>query len=292
VNKVLLYAPGNDEGKQIMENILDELQIRDLWHLEPVQTTDASLTSSYLTEVLTNGLRMARTKYQDMSAPAPVVFMGMDCPHLPLDEIVTALSPSSSSSVAASASMSSPSLVSYPSPCAATDHPSASTRSGMDVVAHICPAADGGWVMLSVPPEIPTDVPFANVKWSHSLTALSQIKALTDVVLLNEQAKDGIFVSGCVVRVGRVMSDIDEPEDVLGLVSRLNSFQQNTKGLNDATALSTMENFYPSSSFDLLTQPSKVASLHPIVSSMGSHTGFCRYSRKVLLEMGFLTASN
>jgi 2-phospho-L-lactate guanylyltransferase (CobY/MobA/RfbA family) len=97
-----------------------------------------------------------------------VVFLGMDAPEVPVEEIITALT--------------------------------------TPTHAVLCPAEDGGYGMLSVPPHAPCPQIFQNIPWSQSLTAVSQLKALTDCDIN--------------VRLGRLMHDMDEPEDVQKLVQR------------------------------------------------------------------------
>ena len=69
--------------------------------------------------------------------------------------------------------------------------------------AYICPATDGGYVMLSVPRVIPVGV-FDGVEWSSHNTCISQIQALRRI--------------GMTVRVGHTFHDIDESEDLGKLV--------------------------------------------------------------------------
>jgi hypothetical protein len=73
--------------------------------------------------------------------------------------------------------------------------------------AHLCPANDGGYGLLSVPRHAPSMGIFSGVRWSRPLAAMSQLKALTD--------------RGVDVSVGSLMFDVDEPEDVRDLVARL-----------------------------------------------------------------------
>jgi hypothetical protein len=61
--------------------------------------------------------------------------------------------------------------------------------------------------MLCVPASADADLIFKDVLWSQPLTAVSQIKALTDCNI--------------VVKLGRLMHDVDEPEDVEQLCERL-----------------------------------------------------------------------
>ena len=108
----------------------------------------------------------------------PVMFLGMDAPELPLSEMVYALREATSSS-------------------------EGEVRVAR---AYLCPAADGGYGMLCVPPSAPPDI-FDGVRWSDKHTALSQLKAITDL--------------GIDVKLGAVMHDIDEPDDVFELAKRL-----------------------------------------------------------------------
>jgi hypothetical protein len=89
--------------------------------------------------------------------------------------------------------------------------------------ARLRSAADGGYGMLSVPGHAPANAVFRGVRWSDPLTTVSQIKALTDVVV------NGVHVN---VRLERWMHDIDEADDVLALCERLRKSDQ---GHNDAS---------------------------------------------------------
>ena len=168
VPKILLYAPGNMDGWNCMSEILLELRLFKEWVLVPmVDDISSSLTSSDLGTKLSAGLIKART----FSGAGGVIFVGMDSPELPLDEIQHAL---------------------------------------YQAVAHntafLCPAQDGGYGMLCVPPSAPLSI-FQGVQWSHPLTAVSQLKALTDVNIP--------------IILGRLMYDVDEPMDVHLLAKRL-----------------------------------------------------------------------
>ena len=65
--------------------------------------------------------------------------------------------------------------------------------------AYICPATDGGYVMLCLPGAVPSGV-FDDVEWSSQNTCISQIQALRR--------------SGVTVRVGPTFHDIDTPADI------------------------------------------------------------------------------
>jgi len=83
------------------------------------------------------------------------------------------------------------------------------------VQAHICPSIDGGYGMICVSNQAPAAI-FDNVRWSCSLTLASQLKALGDA---------GVKY----IRVGKLMQDIDEPQDVLDLADRLCKLRNNNQ---------------------------------------------------------------
>mmetsp|Transcript_12666 Transcript_12666/g.34949 ORF Transcript_12666/g.34949 Transcript_12666/m.34949 type:complete len:308 (-) Transcript_12666:51-974(-) len=183
--KVLLYAPGNDDGLAIMKGIMASINLAVLstgeerqqnadasWTLLPMHST--VLQSSALSAILSDALRRVR----DLIDPdGSVVFLGMDAPELPLDDIARALGQSHGGD-------------------------EATPRKAI-----LCPASDGGYGMLSVPSQADTVLTFERVLWSHPLTALCQIKALTD--------------QGIQVALGKLMHDIDEPQDLDQLMQRV-----------------------------------------------------------------------
>jgi glycosyltransferase A (GT-A) superfamily protein (DUF2064 family) len=148
--------------------------------LSSLNTTAATCSSSSTTTLF---------PYYD-----PVVFLGMDAPELALDEICAALAPDSRTT------------------------------------AVLCPAQDGGYGMLSIPGNVLASSSsssslddddddaaaaaathtaiFASMLWSHPLTAICQIKALTDAGVAS-------------IRIGKLMHDVDEPSDVVALARRL-----------------------------------------------------------------------
>mmetsp|Transcript_10724 Transcript_10724/g.25556 ORF Transcript_10724/g.25556 Transcript_10724/m.25556 type:complete len:392 (-) Transcript_10724:68-1243(-) len=247
VNKVLLYAPGNDDGLQRMKAILDELSVpyhggnetldrqqrsRDenqavaancarKWTLLPMMMnsdvgggTDGDLRSSDLGSKLQDALVRARemmmmvmtsggkSEKEDRGGSGSgggVVFLGMDSPVLSLDDIVQGLQ---DSSVVSSSS-------SFHNQAYSSSHTTTTTTSTTtpQLSAMLCPADDGGYGVLCVPPTADPSVTFQDVYWSHPLTAISQIKALTD--------------QGIMVKIGKCMNDIDEPDDVRALCKRL-----------------------------------------------------------------------
>jgi len=166
ISKILLYAPSDDEGLNIMKSVLAELGLHQ-WKLRPMISTD--LRSSDLGSILETALDKAREECANCTPQ--VMFLGMDAPALPLEDIALAFSPQYQDK------------------------------------AVICPADDGGWGMLCVPPKAVSRATFSKMYWSHHLTGVSQIKALTD--------------QGILVQVGKMMHDMDEPEDVQRLVERI-----------------------------------------------------------------------
>mmetsp|Transcript_29177 Transcript_29177/g.48223 ORF Transcript_29177/g.48223 Transcript_29177/m.48223 type:complete len:292 (-) Transcript_29177:1058-1933(-) len=152
--KILYYAPGTEDGRQHMQALLKELAIADSIQLIPMLHGDLHARD------LGNQLQNALTEAKKLTS-GPVMFLGMDSPELPLDEVQEAFS--------------------------FADH------------ATLCPSQDGGYGMLTVPNLTPPTV-FENVLWSHPLTAVSQLKVLSDAHIP--------------IRMGRIMHDMDEPEDV------------------------------------------------------------------------------
>lgn len=165
----------------------------DGWHLLPMlsstngntnahQQSKSDLTSTTLGDKLIDALERSRRllkrrkQYdQDNNNNDAVLFLGMDSPELPIKEIVHGLQ-------------------------------IAHGKSNIGK-AHLCPADDGGYGLLSVPHHAPSSCIFTGVRWSTSLTAVSQLKALSD--------------SNVDVSVGRLMHDIDEAGDVQKLAMRL-----------------------------------------------------------------------
>ncbi|KAG7341206.1 DUF2064 domain containing protein [Nitzschia inconspicua] len=224
VYKVLLFAPETVQSKQIIVDIFQRLHISTVdgtrhnittttttttatinncdtvrsaddlnsssnnWILFPMLEGD--LNASDLGAKLQDALILARAHFQAKTTSAttsdnnqsdggggPVVFLGMDSPILSLQDIITGLQN-------------------------ATKRPTNQCPSAM-----ICPADDGGYGMVCVPSTTDPERTFSNMLWSHPLTAISQIKALTD--------------QNIKVLIGKIMHDIDEPDDVWKLCQYL-----------------------------------------------------------------------
>ncbi len=210
--KVLVYAPGNQDGQERMNTILNELGLGMEWILLPMLSSSSSssksnLKSSDLGTKLADALNRVRELMemghgssnndendheiepsskqsllcQTPTTTGPVVFLGMDSPELPIDEILYAMEIASASS-------------------------SDNSNTNSNGKAYLNPACDGGYGMLCVPPHAPTSI-FHGIRWSNPLTAVSQLKALSD--------------HGIDTVIGSLMDDIDEPDDCINLVKRL-----------------------------------------------------------------------
>jgi glycosyltransferase A (GT-A) superfamily protein (DUF2064 family) len=210
IDQLLFYAPPNQTGCDMMQHIVNTCHdkdgstiisstgsIKDDWTLLPIDnshpnsTTTTTTNNDYesqsnnLSNILSNVVRTGQNRHATI--PTTVILFGMDAPEIPMPELYTIITtPSSSSS-------------SFPT----------TTTS-----AFLCPAYDGGYVMLSIPPMVRQemiDTIFQSVApyWSHPLTAMAQIKALSDV--------------GIATIIGPIVHDIDTPDDVLELIQRLRS---------------------------------------------------------------------
>ena len=204
VLKVLLYAPGDELGRQQMIHLLHKLGLEfyvnhpvmdsdtSPWYLMPTgESGDArSLIKSDLGQLLAHGLTRAREMLAELSNHqygriGSVLFLGMDAPELRLGEIEYALHL-----------------------CSANNRR-----------AYMCPSEDGGYGLICVPPDAPACIFKSGVRWSTSLAAISQAKALTD---------ENIDVT-----FGTMMRDIDVPEDVTKLIGRLRNSDNTDSILGD-----------------------------------------------------------
>ena len=226
-----------------MEVILRDLNLSNEWKLEPM--VSSNLQSTELGFILQHALEEIRRKYLAAhsrnslihhQSPLPgVMFLGMDTPQLPLNDIILALH--------------------------------LATEKG---ICFLCPAQDGGYGMLCLSEWADAEKTFHGIHWSHSLTAVSQLKALTDQHLT--------------VRLGSLMFDVDEPDDVAQLVSRLLPASIST-GLHsqlDKEREANEENFVLFKTVESFGDtPSNLAqSRHPE----------CYYTRKALEKLGQISA--
>ena len=212
---MLVYAPGTKSGELHMVSILQLLKLShytvgvessnenqrvdgvdcsgaDGWHLLPMlssckrkgddpnahktmRASEGDLTSSTLGDKLADALErtrklLARHK-SDRNNSEAVLFLGMDSPELPMEEIIYGLQISSGNSTARQ---------SKHSDIKENDNCQGMTHDVFVGKAHMCPANDGGYGLLSVPKHAPSSRIFSGVRWSNPLTAVSQLKALTD----------------------------------------------------------------------------------------------------------------
>jgi glycosyltransferase A (GT-A) superfamily protein (DUF2064 family) len=236
IHKILLYAPDNAEGLKFMQAILKELGLTELSLVDSSLSTTASttprngwmllpmLSRDLQTSNLGTQLHDALDRARNIEVPdGSVVILGMDAPELPLEDMVRGLQSTNNSAI-------------------------------------LCPAEDGGYGMLCVPPHADSSKTFRGVQWSHSLTEVSQLKALTD--------------QNVVVKLGRLMYDIDEQDDVVKISQRLSQ----KRSSDDAATKSELQELV------LLRLASNCPTeKHDGVSS--SHPE-CRYTKQALAELG------
>ena len=268
VRKILFYAPANDEGLSIMRDILvNELDLPEQhlhnskgntdtagWILLPMnQTSTNNLTATNLGDILTDILKRTRDLQHNSSngeetEKGKVMFLGMDSPELPMEEIVASFR--SSTTICSNKSTDKPSI----------DQNTSESYQAQEM-AVLCPANDGGYGMLCVPSRAPTMAVFQGIRWSNQPTALGQLKALTDC--------------GIPVRLGRLMNDIDEPEDVNALCQRLRSRRKRqVEEQVDTTDAAEVNG-------DVLLKSS--------IRANKIRTGDCRHTTRVLRELGLLS---
>ena len=236
----------------MMQAVLDEFLRIDAsaaaacsnaWTLHPVLSTTANmhdLRSSQLSAILENAVVTARQRRPN----ATVVLLGMDAPELPMAELVAVCSCSNNS-----------------------DHMAAGAA------ALLCPAADGGYGLLSVPSSADAARIFAGVQWSHPLTAVSQLKALTDSF--------GSGISSVIL--GPLVHDIDTPDDVHALVTRLQLPTQQQQPNAGAASSSCC------TADDCLSRPSALVTLSATCVPPSSTLSLsCRHTRQALIKLGLL----
>ena len=229
IPKLLFYAPGNEEGLSIMTNIIQEqLNLKIIEH--SVGNCDKSYSGGWIllpmisrnlqSSNLGDLLEHALERARDITNGS-VAFLGMDSPVIPLDDVVRGLEDDSG--------------------------------------AVLCPADDGGYGMLCVPPNAPSDRIFRNMIWSQSLTGMAQLKSLTDQDIQ--------------VVIGSLMYDIDETEDVKKLCSRLREDTTSSKTTSSSEQEGEMVLYRCSRG-----TAGQIFSRHPL----------CHFTRKALLECGLL----
>jgi len=259
-----------------MQSLLQQHDLADAgWTLEPVdhsenkddaddgdsgQNSSTSTSGSHLTVILRNALRLARRRQQQQqsasrtnptntAAAGTVVFLGMDCPEVPVAELRAAVTRNRSNDTATTSE------------------------------ALLCPAADGGYGMLAV--SLSTNGSneklfgcFDGVPWSHPLTAVAQLKALTD--------------AGCCVTLGPLMHDIDTPDDVTALCERMG-------GSSGAVATTLEQQQQSADDENCLRRPSAWVAAAAAAEDDEDNSIrrrcaalYCQYTKQALKELGRL----
>ena len=165
--KVLVYAPPDATTRANFAALLGELGVAGSWALQPALASTPG-ASADLGALLADAAATCR----EQNGVGRLAFIGMDCPELPPSALETALGDSAEPSV-----------------------------------AHVCPAADGGYTLLALPADAPPAAAFDGVRWSASDTCLSQLAALSRAGLR------------CVV--GPTYADVDDAADLRALRQRL-----------------------------------------------------------------------
>jgi hypothetical protein len=133
----------------------------------------------------------------------------------------------------------------------------------------MCPADDGGYGLLSVPRDAPSSHIFSGVRWSNKLTAVSQLKALSDC---------NIGIS-----IGKMMNDIDEPGDVVRLAQRL-MYSRNSCSSRDDSSSGNVKD-------DVLELPSSEIRGSSRFRDANTNN-VCKYTWEALLDLNMITRSN
>ena len=338
VLKILLYAPSNDEGLEIMKCILDEIHLKytvdqqqqeddndddddddeyqnNRWLLLPMLSKNQNLRSTTLGDILQDALIRARRQLQQLqviqrrrhdAGGGSVIFLGMDSPDsLPLQDIVAGLGilPPPQQQHISNTIMNPPSQ----------SRPISSLNLSPVI---LCPADDGGYGMLCVPSQLDATRIFKDVLWSHPLTAISQLKAITDSISSSSDRTTTTTTitppnTPIVVLIGQLMYDIDEPQDLKSLCQRLQQQlqlvlqqqQENVdcvdddvgKGnkyllLNQCSAFSCSSKSTGSMTTGTATATDDTSTNNgdDVVTTISSTHPTCYYTRQVLMELGLI----
>jgi hypothetical protein len=160
----------------------------------------------------------------------------------------------------------------------------------------MCPADDGGYGMLSLPPAAMSHRVFQGVLWSHPLTAVSQLKALTDQHKDYDESNSSRPPLSATL--GQWMYDIDEPANVHALCQRLLQQQQQQQPPPSSSQLRTSAGNAdrPTSLHNnlVLGQPSAMAvsqqqrqNPDQVQRGQSNHPN-CYYTRQALVDLGVL----
>lgn len=213
-----------------MENILTDIGVssisaRDLdgnnaifekcannWILMPMVSSSktkgsdgkkSDLRSSDLGSKLSNALERIR----NIDKESPIIFLGMDSPELPLDELYNAMK------IAIEKEK-----------------------------AYINPAHDGGYGALCVPKKAPVEI-FEKVRWSTSLTFASQLKALTDNgidTVVGSLMSDIDEEEDVVALASRAQKSIQKPLEQIKEINDRLLYQSQVCGLSSAAKNSVL----------------------------------------------------
>lgn len=133
------------------------------------------------------------------------------------------------------------------------------------ILIRFSPYTTGGYALISIPGHAPSSKVFSGIRWSQPLTAVSQLKALTD--------------SNVDVSIGKMMHDVDEPSDVHELVERLHHYR------NDHTQRNKSEG----QTCDVLTSLSTGSRA---TVSITEPQPFPRHTWKALVDMNLIQKDN
>lgn len=262
------------EELQLVQLPIDHLQDRvgslgdednEGWILLPMISADLNATN--LGHILTDILARTRQQQSQLQMQGNIMFLGMDCPELPLEEILASLFGADGIDANSKEEIECHNTNQIPaSGINSSNKMNANVASSLAAKgsAVLCPASDGGYGMLCVPPQARAEAVFAGIRWSDPLTALGQIKALTDCNIP--------------VRLGRMMHDIDEPEDVHALCKRLSRRMESSK--DEVTGDFTKQNVRKYEGGDVLSQSSTCCDV--------AETGDCRHTIRALKQLDLL----
>lgn len=183
VHKTLFYTPATASSD--IASFLARESLQSPWDICPQVPGDGAMSSSLdlgarlsavLERIQTLVLGSTRPNSSESTAPllaspVAVTFIGMDCFDLTPSTILDSMSLVSATTTAAAAA----------------------------AAAHMLPARDGGYVLLTVPLTCASSV-FHRIPWSENQTARVQIDRLEEAGL------------SCVV--GDVLDDVDDPQDL------------------------------------------------------------------------------
>jgi glycosyltransferase A (GT-A) superfamily protein (DUF2064 family) len=231
--------------------------------MESNNNNHSELKSSDLGSKLSNALIRVRSitmaQHSNYNIHGPVAFLGMDAPELPMNELFSALTIAKSCKEMSSTGDGDDGgeLVDIMPSCTTAQFPPGK--------AYINPAHDGGYGMICVPGHASPSI-FEGVRWSSSLTAVSQLKALSD--------------NGVDIVLGSLMNDIDETQDLLNLSVRL-CIQHSSKGAHQINRGEELKNS------DRLSNPSELFQGEELVVD-DDEASLCPKTFEALLDLNLV----